>query len=96
MSAVLPSLTFSVDTHVDAWTLAGDVVLFTIRYDNTTATPTVLPGYELINLSASTALSKDLKALLPIDNLGDKVYQTASTFAMSSCTLNGALIRAPQ
>ena len=88
--------TFGVDTRVGGWTLAGDVLLSAMRYDNTTATPPVLPGYGLINLSASTALSRDWKALLRIDNLGDKVYQTASTYATARRTLYVALTWAPQ
>ncbi len=88
--------TFGMDTRVGAWTLAGDVLLSAIRYDNTTATSPVLPGYGLINLSASTALSKDWKALLRIDNLGDKVYQTATTYATARRTLYVALTWAPQ
>ena len=56
----------------------------------------VLPGYGLINLSASTALSKDWKALLRIDNLGDKVYQTVNTYATARRTLYVALTWAPQ
>ena len=47
-----------VDTRVGAWTLAGDVLLSALRYDNTTATSAVLPSYTLLNVSASTALSK--------------------------------------
>jgi len=85
-----------VDTRVGAWTLAGDVLLSALRYDNTTATSAVLPGYTLLNVSASTALSKDWKALVRVDNLTDKTYQTISTYATARRALYVGLTWAPQ
>lgn len=85
-----------VDTRVGAWTLAGDVLLSALRYDNTTATSAVLPGYTLVNVSASTALSKDWKALVRVDNLTDKTYQTISTYATARRALYVGLTWAPQ
>jgi vitamin B12 transporter len=87
---------FGVDTRVGAWTLAGDVLLSALRYDNTTATSAVLPGYTLVNVSASTALSKDWKALVRVDNLTDKTYQTISTYATARRALYVGLSWAPQ
>ena len=60
------------------------------------ANTTELPGYGLVNLSASTLLTKDWKALLRVDNLADKVYQTASGFATARRTLYVGLTWAPQ
>jgi vitamin B12 transporter len=88
--------TLGVDTRFGAWTLGGDVLLSDLRYDNTTATSAVLPGYTLVNLSASTALSKDWKALLRVDNLTDKIYQTANTYAASRRSMYVGLTWAPQ
>ena len=75
--------------------MAGDVLLSAMRYD-TIANTTELPGYGLVNLSASTALTKDWKALVRIDNLADKVYQTANTFATARRSLYVGLTWAPQ
>ncbi|MEO6016958.1 MAG: TonB-dependent receptor, partial [Polaromonas sp.] len=86
--------TFGVDTSVAGWTLAGDVLLSARRFDNA-ANTVVLPGYGLLNLSASTALSKDWKLLAKLDNLTDKVYQTASGYAMSRRTVYVGLTWAP-
>jgi vitamin B12 transporter len=72
------------------------VLLSALRYDNTTATSAVLPGYTLVNVSASTALSKDWKALVRVDNLTDKTYQTISTYATARRALYVGLTWAPQ
>ena len=87
--------TLGVDARVGAWTLAGDLLLSAKRYD-TIENTTELPGYGLVNLSASTALAKDWKALVRIDNLADKTYQTASGFATAKRTLYVGLTWAPQ
>jgi vitamin B12 transporter len=87
--------TLGVDTRLGAWTLAGDVLFSARRFDNVENT-TELPGYSLINLSASTSLAKDWKALVRVDNLSDKIYQTASGFATARRTLYVGLTWAPQ
>ena len=77
----------------------ADVLVSALRYDNTTATSPVLPGYTLVNLSASTALSKDWKALVRVDNLTDKTYQTyqtVNTYATAKRSLYVSLTWAPQ
>lgn len=86
--------TFGIDTCAGQWTLAGDVLLSAMRYNNA-ANTTELPGYALLNVSASTSLTKDWKALLRIDNLGDKVYQTISGYATARRTLFVGLKWAP-
>ncbi|WP_341903415.1 TonB-dependent receptor [Polaromonas sp. YR568] len=88
--------TFGVDTRIGAWTLAGDVLMSALRYENTTATSPVLPGYTLVNLSASTPLSKDWKALVRVDNLTDKTYQTINGYASARRALYVGLTWAPQ
>jgi vitamin B12 transporter len=83
-----------VDTKVAGWDIGADVLLSTQRYD-TAANTTVLPGYGLINLSVSRALSKDWKLTAKLDNLNDKVYQTAGTYAMSRRAVYVGLTWAP-
>jgi vitamin B12 transporter len=82
------------DTHVAGWALGADVLLSARRFD-TAANTTVLPGYGLVNFSASTALSKDWKFTAKLDNLTDKSYQTAGTYAMSGRALYVGLTWAP-
>ncbi|WP_341922893.1 TonB-dependent receptor [Polaromonas sp. YR568] len=74
--------TLGADTRIAGWTVAADILLSGKRFD-TAANTTVLPGYGLLNLSASTALSKEWKLITKLDNLTDKLYQTASTYAMA-------------
>ena len=87
--------TLGVDARVGAWTLAGDLLLSSMRFDNS-ANTRELPGYGLVNLSGSTLVAKDWKALVRIDNLADKVYQTANTFATARRSLYVGLTWAPQ
>ncbi len=100
--------TLGLDTRIGSWTLAGDVMLSSKRFDYATATTntattttrvtttTELPGYSLVNLSASTALSKDWKTLVRVDNLTDKIYQTANGYATARRSLYVGLTWAPQ
>lgn len=86
--------TLGVDTRVEGWTLAADLLLSGKRFD-TVANTTVLPGYGLLNFSASTALSKEWKLLAKLDNLTDKIYQTASGYAMAGRTAYVGVTWAP-
>lgn len=83
-----------VDTQVAGWQLGADVLLSARRYD-TAANTTVLPGYGLLNVSATTALSRDWKLTAKLDNLTDKVYETAGGYAMSRRALYVGLTWAP-
>ena len=74
----------------------ADVLVSALRYDNTTATSPVLPSYRLVNLSASTALSKYWKVLVRVDNPTDKNYQTVNTYATAKRSLYVGLTWAPQ
>ena len=87
--------TVGVDTSVSGWNLSSDVLLSATRFDDITANPVVLPGYALINLSASTALSRNWKFVAKLDNATDTVYQTANTYAQSRRTLYVGLTWAP-
>jgi vitamin B12 transporter len=55
-----------------------------------------LPGYALLNLSATTALARDWKLIARLDNLADKTYQTANGYAMPQRTLYVGVTWAPQ
>ncbi|MBA4327563.1 MAG: TonB-dependent receptor [Polaromonas sp.] len=87
--------TLGVDTTLEGWTLAADVLLSGKRFD-TVANTTVLPGYGLLNLSASRAISSQWKLSAKVDNLADKVYQTAGTYAMAGRTVYVGLAWAPR
>lgn len=87
--------TLGMDTRIERWTLAADLLLSGKRFD-TVANTTVLPGYGLLNLSASTPLSKEWKLLAKLDNLTDKVYQTAGTYAMAGRTVYVGVTWAPR
>lgn len=87
--------TLGADTRIAGWAVAADLLLSGKRFD-TVANTTVLPGYGLLNLSASTALSKEWKLVTKLDNLTDKVYQTASGYAMAGRTAYVGVTWAPQ
>lgn len=87
--------TIGMDARAGAWTFAGDLLMSSTRFDNA-ANTIQLPGYALANISASTPLTKDWKALVRVDNLTDTNYQTASGFATARRTLYVGLTWAPQ
>lgn len=60
------------------------------RYDNA-ANTLVLPGYGLVNLRSTFDLGQGLALEARIDNLGDKAYQTANTYAQPGRTAQVAL-----
>jgi vitamin B12 transporter len=69
-----------VDTRVAGWTLGADMHTSAKRFDNA-ANTNVLGGYTLFNISASTQLSKDWSLIARVNNLADKKYETARTYA---------------
>lgn len=83
------------DTRWRAWTVGAGVQLSGARYDDSSNT-TVLPGYALANLHASTKLDKDWTLLARIDNLTDSPYQLTSGYATPGRSLYVALKWAPQ
>ena len=86
--------TLGADTRIEGWMVAADLLLSGKRFD-TVANTTVLPGYGLVNLSASRALSPEWKLLAKLDNLTDKAYQTAGGYAMAGRTVYVGLTWAP-
>jgi vitamin B12 transporter len=65
---------------VAGWTLGTELQASGRRFDNA-ANTNVLGGYALVNLYASTRLAQDYRLLARIDNVGDKDYQTARSYA---------------
>jgi len=72
--------TLSADTRVGSWLLGAEAQFSGKRFDDAANTK-VLSGYSLLNLSASTPLMKDWTLLARVDNLADKQYELARTYA---------------
>lgn len=87
--------TFGADTQIAGWTLGAEVQASGRRFDNA-ANTNVLGGYALVNLHASTRLARDYTLLARIDNLGDKAYELARTYATPGRTFYVGLKWAPQ
>jgi len=68
------------DTRVASWTLGAEAQFSGRRYEDRDNTQ-VLGGYSLLNLSASTPVAKDWTLLARLDNLADKQYELARTYA---------------
>ena len=74
--------TFGADTQLAGWTFGTEVQAAGVRFDNATNTQR-LGGYALLNLLASTTLMPGLALEARIDNLADKNYQLARTYAVA-------------
>jgi vitamin B12 transporter len=87
--------TLGADTRVAAWTVGAEAQFSGYRYDDA-ANKTRLGGYSLINLYASTPLSKDWALLARVNNLTDKNYQFANTYTTPGRTFFTGVRWAPQ
>ena len=83
------------DWQGSAWTLGGDLLLVSHRFDDA-ANVNRLGGYGLLGLYASTRLARDWEVLARIDNLADKKYQLARTFAQPGRVFYAGLRWAPR
>ena len=72
--------TLGADTVLSGWTLGAEMQASGRRFDNAANTK-VLGGYTLFNLVASTRIARDYTLLARIDNVADKNYETAGTYA---------------
>jgi len=72
--------TVGADWRLAGWTLGAEVQASALRYDDAANTRS-LGGYALLNLSATTQLTRELGLVARIDNVGDKDYQLARTYA---------------
>lgn len=87
--------TLGADTQLAGWRLGAEVQASGKRFD-TVANTTELGGYALVNLSVSTRMARDWTLLARVDNLGDKDYQTARTYATEGRTFYLGLKWTPQ
>ena len=72
--------TLGAETELAGWTVGTEVQAAGLRFDNA-ANTNRLGGYALVNLFASRALMAGLSLQARIDNLGDKGYALARTYA---------------
>ncbi|MEC5212149.1 vitamin B12 transporter [Polaromonas sp. CG_9.5] len=87
--------TLSADTRVANWQLGAEAQFSGKRFDDA-ANTRVLSGYSLVNLSASTPISKDWTLLARIDNLADKKYEVARTYGTAGRTFYAGVKWAPK
>ena len=70
----------SADTKVAGWKLGAEMQTAGKRFDDA-ANKNVLGGYTLWNLSAQKQLSRDWSLVVRVNNLADKRYELARTYA---------------
>lgn len=68
------------DTRLGTWSLGAEAQLSGHRFDDAANTRR-LGGYSLFNVSASTAVARDWTFVARVDNLADKSYELAQTYA---------------
>ncbi len=72
--------TVRAETDIGAWTLGGQVLASAKRTDNL-ATGNQLGGYALLDLDAQYAVTRQLNLQFKVDNVADRKYETARTYA---------------
>ncbi|HEY9109180.1 MAG TPA: TonB-dependent receptor [Roseateles sp.] len=72
--------TVRAETDVGAWTLGGQVLASSKRTDNL-STGYQLGGYATMDLDAQYAVSRQLGLQFKVDNVFDRKYETARTYA---------------
>ncbi|SFP76020.1 vitamin B12 transporter [Variovorax sp. OK605] len=87
--------TLGADWRVAGWTLGAEVQTSGRRYDDA-ANAVRLGGYTLLNLSASTKITRDLNLVARVDNVGNKDYQFARLYANAGRTAYVGLKWTPQ
>jgi vitamin B12 transporter len=87
--------TLTADTRVGSWLLGAEAQFSGRRFDDAGNTR-VLSGYSLLNLSASTLLAKDWTLLARVDNLADKQYELARTYATAGRSFYAGVKWAPK
>ncbi|MDD2546503.1 MAG: TonB-dependent receptor [Burkholderiaceae bacterium] len=83
------------DTQLAGWTVGAEMQASGRRFDNA-ANTNLLGGYTLFNLYTSTRVARDVTLLARLDNLADKDYQLARTYATAGRTLYVGLKWQPQ
>ncbi|QNK67885.1 TonB-dependent receptor domain-containing protein [Variovorax sp. PAMC26660] len=87
--------TLGADWRIAGWTLGAEVQTSSKRYDDA-ANTVKLGGYTLLNLSASTPITRDLNLIARVDNVGNKDYQYARLYATAGRTAYVGLKWTPQ
>jgi len=87
--------TFGADWRVAGWTLGAEVQTSSRRYDDA-ANGVKLGGYTVLNLSATTQITRDLNLVARVDNAGNKDYQFARLYATAGRTAYVGLKWTPQ
>lgn len=87
--------TFGADWRVANWTLGAEVQTSSKRYDDA-ANTVKLGGYTVLNLSASTQITRDINLVARVDNVGNKDYQYARLYANGGRTAYLGLKWTPQ
>jgi vitamin B12 transporter len=77
--------TLGADWRIAGWTLGAEVQSSSKRYDDA-ANTIKLGGYTVLNLSASTQITRDLNLVARVDNVGNKDYQFARLYANAGRT----------
>ena len=70
------TLTLALDRQSGAWTWGGSLLAVSDRFDNA-ANTVRLPGFATLDLHAAYQVQKDWSLNLRLNNLADKVYETA-------------------
>lgn len=87
--------TLAADTRVGRWQLGAEAQFSGQRFDDP-ANKKVLAGYSLLNLSASTPIAKDWTLLARLDNVADKQYELARSYATAGRSLYVGVKWAPK
>jgi vitamin B12 transporter len=87
--------TLTADTRVGSWLLGAEAQFSGKRFDDEGNTR-VLSGYSLVNLSASTPITKEWTLLARVDNLADKQYELARTYATAGRSFYAGVKWAPK
>ena len=87
--------TLTADTRVGSWLLGAEAQFSGKRFDDE-ANTRVLSGYSLLSLSASTPIAKDWTLLARVDNLADKQYELARTYATAGRSFYAGVKWAPK
>lgn len=87
--------TLAADTRVGSWLLGAEAQFSGKRFDDAGNTR-VLSGYSLLNLNASTPIAKDWTLLARVDNLADKKYELARTYASAGRSFYAGVKWAPK
>lgn len=74
------------DWRLGTWTLGAELQAFSRRYANAANTQ-LLPGYAVVNLSASTPIAQDFTLVARVDNVADKDYQLVRGYATAGRTV---------